>query len=142
MFGYRIPRGIELLKTTSNGDDPQIINEIMNRALAIREKYNKAKTDKEDRNKTYKNIKSKTIKFEKGQLVLHRQMQVSTGMSSKWKPQFTGPYIINDIQKNNRTAICQHIISGKQIKAHFNNLTPYAVETGGIGAPVKLPQEL
>ena len=142
MFGYRIPRGIELLTTSSNGDDPQIIDEIMNRALAIREKYNKAKTDKEDRNKTYKNIKSKTIKFEKGQLVLHRQMQVSTGMSSKWKPQFTGPYIINDIQKNNRTAICQHIISGKQIKAHFNNLTPYAVETGGIGAPVKLPQEL
>jgi hypothetical protein len=90
---------------------------------------------KEKQNLTFKNKLSKTPKFVNGDLVLHRQMQVSTGASSKWKPLFTGPYVINEIDKQNRTAVCQNISTGKTIKAHFNNLVIYECDPKKVTLP-------
>ena len=123
MFGYRIPREMELITfTNSSLDNADIIDQIMKRAEYIREKYEQKKQMKEQTNTTFKNKNSNTSKITLGDTVLHRQMQVSTGVSSKWKPLFTGPHIVNEIDKHQRTAICQHIVTGKTIKAHFNNL--------------------
>ena len=126
MFGYSIPRQSDLIRIDNYDTDNGIIVEnIIREAENIRNQYEKRKTRKEHANTTFKNKLYSTIKFLLGDIVLHRQMQVSTGTSSKWEPLFTGPYIINQISKQNRTAICQHIANGKTIKAHFNNLVRY-----------------
>jgi hypothetical protein len=126
MFGYRIPNKTDLVTVDNfDMDSEQISNQIVDKANEIRQKYDQLKTKKEKSNTTFKNKLSETIKFIPGDLVLHRQMQVSTGTGSKWKPLFTGPFIINLVDKNQRTAVCQNVSSGKTIKAHFNNLVRY-----------------
>ncbi len=123
MFGYRIPRELELITfMNSNLDNSDIIDQIIERAEYIRKKYEQKKLLKEQTNITFKNKNSNMSKITLGDTVLHRQMQVSTGMSSKWRPLFTGPHVVNEVDKHQRTAICQHIVTGKTIKAHFNNL--------------------
>ncbi len=72
-----------------------------------------------------------------GDLVLHRQLQVSTGAASKWQPLMTGPYIIEEIQQTDKTAICQHLDKGTQIKAHFTNLQKYRYSE----KTLRLPQQ-
>ena len=44
-------------------------------------------------NITYRNQKRQDKKFSPGQIVIHRQLQVSTGSGGALKPLFTGPYI-------------------------------------------------
>ena len=39
--------------------------------------------------------------FELGTIVLHRQLQVSTGKGSDYKPKFTGPYSIIKLNEDN-----------------------------------------
>ena len=101
------------------------ITKLIDKAHEIRENYNKNKQKKEQTNLTYKNKELQSKKFCKGDLVLHRQLQVSTGVSSKWKPLFTGPYVITDLHQNDHTATCQHTQTGKIIKCHFTNLMAY-----------------
>jgi len=125
MFGYRMERQfqppVNLEETT---DEIQAADKIVDKANIMREKYEAIKLRKEQSNLTFKNIHGK-IEIVPGELVLHRQMQVSTGTSSKWKPTFTGPYIVNEVKKSKRTALCQHAVTGRLIKAHFNNIVPY-----------------
>jgi hypothetical protein len=126
MFGYKTPKKTDLIPLdNSNCQDELIVDKIISNAQLIREAYEKRKAKKELSNVTFKNKLSTTPKFLCGDLVLHRQMQVSTGTSTKWKPLFTGPFIINEINKSQRTAVCQNTTSGKTIKAHFNNLVKY-----------------
>jgi len=136
MFGNHIPRETDLLKIDNiDYDFERIIKIIMYNAKKNREDYEHRKTIKEQQNLTFKNKLSRTPKFVNGNLVLHRQMQVSTGASSKWKPLFTGPYVINEIDKQNRTAVCQNISTGKTIKAHFNNLVIYECDPKKVTLP-------
>ena len=126
MFGYSIPRNTDLISIDNTHiPNEDIVDQIMQKALKIREQYENRKSMKEASNMTFKNKKANRLQYIIGQVVLHRQMQVSTGSSSKWKPLFTGPYVINSIDKSKRTAICQNIANGKIINAHFNNLTNY-----------------
>ena len=97
-------------------------------AEQVRAKYIQLKNKKQDVNITFKNKEATKKNFEKGELVLHRQLQVSTGIASKWKPLMTGPYVIEEIQPSQKTAICQNIRNGTKIKAHFTNLTRYELD--------------
>jgi hypothetical protein len=129
MFGYRIPHNTELIKI-DNWDvtNDVVIDKIIHEANLIRKNYEKRKDKKESSNVTFKNKLSGTLKFVIGDTVLHRQMQVSTGSSSKWRPLFTGPFVINEINKGERSAMCQNLTTGKTIKAHFNNLVRYTCQ--------------
>ena len=130
MFGYSIPRQTDLIKVDNfDLSNETIINQILSRATQIRDNYEKRKSSKEKANTTFKNKLSSTPKFAVGEVVLHRQMQVSTGSASKWKPLFTGPLVVNQIDRQNRTAVCQNISNGKTLKAHFNNLVHYVCDT-------------
>jgi hypothetical protein len=71
---------------------------------------------------TYRNQDRKLKTFKEGQVVLHRQLQVSTGQGGAFKPNFTGPYVINKISKNQSSATIQHLHTGNEIKAHFTNI--------------------
>ena len=70
-----------------------------------------------------------------GTLVLHKQLQASTGSSSKYKPVYTGPYVIIKINKDRCTAILEHLKTGRMIKAHFTNMQfmYYAPEINRLG---------
>ena len=145
MFGFKTTESIPLidLTFTNNGQVEPTISMILEKAQEIRQKYANNKLQKQNINAAFKNKEAKKKKFEKGELVLHRQLQVSTGTASKWKPQLTGPYVIEDILPSERTAICQNIRSGNLIKAHFTNLTRYCLDDKSLHVthPNTLPED-
>jgi hypothetical protein len=141
MFGYKIPHRAELVKWDNlDTDNHEIVNIIIEKASILRANYEKRKSKKESSNITFKNKLSTSQKFVVGDLVLHRQMQVSTGSSSKWKPLFTGPFVINEVDKSLRTAVCQNTTTGKTIKAHFNNLVKYSCKASPQISPASVKQ--
>ena len=141
MFGYKIPHRAELVKWDNlDTDNHEIVNIIIEKASILRANYEKRKSKKESSNITFKNKLSTSQRFVVGDLVLHRQMQVSTGSSSKWKPLFTGPFVINEVDKSLRTAVCQNTTTGKTIKAHFNNLVKYSCKASPQISPAGVKQ--
>ncbi|MGL6006247.1 integrase catalytic domain-containing protein, partial [Aeromonas sobria] len=123
MFGTRNPLKTDLLTISEPTNNvTNYMEHILTKAESIRDNAKIIMDNKKKTNQTFKN-KSRTVKqFVLGDLVLHRQMQVSTGSSSKWKPLFTGPYIIRHIHEDNSTAMIENIANRKEIKAHFTNL--------------------
>jgi hypothetical protein len=73
-------------------------------------------------NFTYRNQNRQDKKFLPGQIVLHRQLQVSTGSGGTLKPLFNGPYIVNSIDKDRSSATLEHLHTGREISAHFTNI--------------------
>jgi len=65
---------------------------------------------------------------------MHRQLQVSTGTSSKWNPSLTGPYIVETINPD-KTLDCKHLITNRIIKAHKTNLMHYKADRSSIQIP-------
>lgn len=123
MFGNRNPVKTDLITISEPTDNVTNYTEhILNKAHEIREKARSIMNNKKKTNQTFKNKNRTNKQFTIGDLVLHRQMQVSTGHSSKWKPLFTGPYIIKHIFKDNSTAMLEHLATQKELKAHFTNL--------------------
>jgi len=131
MFGVKSTESIELLDTKYTNDYEQadpLISELLKRAEFIRKRYFQHKNTKQKANITFKNKEADKKHFEKGELVLHRQLQVSTGTASKWEPLMTGPFVIEEVLPSQRTAICVDIRKGTKIKAHFTNLTRYRLD--------------
>jgi len=135
MFGYKT-NDFLLIDIPINSDitDDQVSN-LITKASEIRQKYNIQKQAKEKANLTFRNKDLPGKTFTKGDLVLHRQLQLSTGIGTKWQPTQTGPYLVVETSTNNHTVTCQHIHTGKFIKAHFTNLTPYKVDTHNLTVP-------
>jgi len=136
MFGHRLEDRVALTDIFSEDQQvsaEQTASNLINRAITIREKYNLKKLNKEKANATFKNKEAGEKKFEVGQLVLHRQLQVSTGTASKYKPLLTGPYVIQAIDRV--TATCLNLQSSRIIKAHFHNLVPYRYDERTVYPP-------
>jgi len=128
MFGQKANDKIDLLKLDDLvRDQSPSIDTLMDRANKIRDNYDKNKKIKEAKNTTYKNKSATKKLFSLGDLVLHRQLQVSTGSSSKWKPVFTGPYVIESINAD-KTIHCRHLVKDNIIKAHTSNVTAYKID--------------
>ena len=131
MFGVKNTESTPLIDLKFINEQEQAdpaIKELFKRAELIRRKYFQMKSNKQNVNITFKNKEATKKQFEKGELVLHRQLQVSTGTASKWKPLMTGPFVVEEVQPSQRTAICQDLKNGKKIKAHFTNLQRYALD--------------
>ena len=123
MFAHRTPQQTDILSfNTPNLTKEEYISHIFAEAEKIRKKTSDMKMKKNKENNTYKN-QNKTIKrFELGTLVLHKQLQASTGKSSKYKPLFTGPFTIVKLNTDKTTALLEHMHNGSIIKAHFTNM--------------------
>ena len=123
MFGTKLDNNQSILKFDwINGDEKYFVENIFQVTEENRKRALKKMEKKTKENKTYKN-QTRTLKtFELGTLVNHKQLQVSTGKGSDYKPKFTGPYVIIKLNKDESTAICEHIRNGSTIKAHFTNL--------------------
>jgi len=98
---------------------------IINHAQKIRSQYNANKINKETSNNHFQNKHTVKKHFTPGQMVLDRQLQVSTRAAGKWSPVHTGPFIIEQIDGSDKTAICKNLIANKTIKAHLSNLNEY-----------------
>ncbi len=79
---------------------------------SIRAKAREKSSSWNKTNITYRNQKRLQKKFLPGQLVLHRQLQVSTGSGGALKPLFTGPYVIESIDKDGSSAVIEHMQTG------------------------------
>jgi hypothetical protein len=123
MFGQRNNNRITLLTIKpTRASEKDYIEFIMTKAQKARSQISKNMEAKKKMAQTYKN-KDRILKtFEHGALVMHRQMQVSTGTSSKWKPLYKGPYVIIKLNKDLATAVIEHLYDGRLVKAHFTNL--------------------
>jgi hypothetical protein len=126
MFGNKNTKDYILLDIPDTHKSPEdTITKLIDQAHTFRENYNKNKHKKEESNLTFRNKELQSKNFSKGDLVLHRQLQVSTGTATKWKPIYTGPFTIISLQPNDHTATCQNLQTGKIIKCHFSNLEHY-----------------
>jgi hypothetical protein len=79
-------------------------------------------TSKMDKVLTYRNQSRKENTLKKGQIVLHRQLQVSTGQGGALKPLFTGPYVIDKIDEDKSSATIIHMQTNNDLQAHFSNI--------------------
>jgi len=124
MFGTKNTNpNVDLLEFDwTNNDESTFINNIFQITEKERQKALKRMKLKSNQNKTFKNAKRALKKFLPGSLVLQRQLQVSTGKGSDYKPKFTGPYIILSLNNDDSSAFVEHIKDGSISKAHFNNL--------------------
>ena len=123
MFGNRTPSKIDILDITShNVTEKDYIDLVIPLYEQQRETALKRMNLKAKQNRTFKNKNNILKEFTTGSMVLHKQMQASTGTSSKYKPIYTGPYVVLKINKDRCTSILEHLKSGKLIKAHFTNM--------------------
>jgi len=138
MFGIRNPEPqnlIDIEYTNQTEQDQPTIEQLMDKIELMRRQYDARKTQKQNANITFKNREAENKKFAVGDLVLHRQLQVSTGTAGKWQPMMTGPFVIEQVQPSDKTAICQHLQKGTYIKAHFTNLTRYRLDEQTLRLP-------
>jgi hypothetical protein len=134
MFGQTLPSKLKLIDIKNNDSQAEpssAIDKLIERANKARTDYQNRKKMKEASNATFKNKTSIDKNFNLGDLVLHRQLQVSTGTSSKWKPIFNGPFVIETVNKD-KTFSCRNLLNNKVIKAHSTNLTHYKIDRSTI----------
>jgi hypothetical protein len=132
MFGNKTASKIDLLDFADDSIRPkEYVDHVLIQADIARHQARLNMDNKSKRNRTFKN-KNKILKeFKVGALVLHKCLQASTGISSKYKPLFGGPYTIIKLDKDGCTAILEHLVTRKLIRAHFTNmqLLKYSPET-------------
>jgi len=143
MFGSKIPRPTDLINVDYKVDnEEEYINHIFEKADKERKEATKRMLQKSNDNKTYKNANRILKKFEIGALVLHRQLQVSTGKGSGYKPKFTGPYVILSLNEDDSTAFAENIRDGSIIRAHFTNLQLLHFNPNNLTFQQSLPEKL
>ena len=125
-FGFTNPKNSELIQFWPDTEDPQhYITQISQVATNNREKARQLAKRERDRGTTYRNQSRRIKEFSKGQIVLHRQLQVSTGTGGSLQPTFTGPYVVEYIEPHKNSAIIEHMHTGRQMHAHFTNMQPF-----------------
>ena len=125
-FGFTNPKNGELIQFWPDTKDPQhYITQISQVATNKREKARILAQRERDRGTTYRNQSRRIKEFLKGQIVLHRQLQVSTGTGGSLQPTFTGPYVVEYIEPHKNSAIIEHMHTGRQMHAHFTNMQPF-----------------
>ena len=123
MFGNRVSSKIDILDFTNphtNAED--YINKVMPQFEIKRQDALRRMDLKSQQNRTFKNKNNILKEFSVGTMVLHKQLQASTGTASKYKPIFIGPYTVLKINGDKCTAMLEHLKTRKIIKAHFTNM--------------------
>jgi len=126
MFGTKTQNNQPILKFDwINNDEKYFVDNIFEITEKARNSANLKMKKKSNENKTFKNINRVLKTFELGSLVLHRQLQKSTGKGSDYKAKFTGPYAVIKLNPDGCTAIIEHLKNNSTIKAHFTNLQKF-----------------
>jgi hypothetical protein len=72
---------------------------------------------------TYRNQGLKKKIFKPGQIVLQRNLQLATGPGKAMQPKYNGPYVVISIDKDEASALIEHVHTGQQVRAHFSNIS-------------------
>jgi len=122
-FGYSNPSNIDFIEIWPKFNDlDDYMTKIVDIATEKRLKARQMAKNRMDKTLTYRNQSRKNKTFQKGQIVLHQQMQVSTGTGGSIKPLLTGPYVIEEIDKDGSSAVIEHLHTKRKINAHFTHL--------------------
>jgi hypothetical protein len=123
-FGFTNPAPNELFQLWPNSATQEeymalIVPKAEQARKKAREKQQQAVKDKI----TYRNIHLKSKTFKPGQIVLQRNLQLATGPGKAMQPKYNGPYVIISIDKDQSSALLEHMHSNTQVRAHFSNIT-------------------
>jgi hypothetical protein len=123
-FGFTNPAPNELFQLWPNSTTQEeymalIVPKAEQARKKAREKQQQAVKDKI----TYRNIHLKSKTFKPGQIVLQRNLQLATGPGKAMQPKYNGPYVIISIDKDQSSALLEHMHSNTQVRAHFSNIT-------------------
>jgi hypothetical protein len=122
-FGISNPNITDLIELWPHfSDRNEYMEKIIPLAEVARDHARYKATSKMDKVLTYRNQSRKEKTFKKGQIVLHRQLQVSTGQGGALKPLFTGPYVIDEIDEDKSSAKIVHMQTNNDLQAHFSNI--------------------
>jgi len=122
-FGYSNPHRTDLIQLWPDSENTDKYIENIIKLASSRRREAQEKVQRAKKNTiTYRNKSRRLKSFETGQLVLHRQLQVSTGTGGSLQPNFTGPYVIEQIEPQNSSAIIKHLHTNQTMHAHFTNL--------------------
>ena len=132
LFAFKNPNANDLIQFWPNTDShAEYAEHIIPVAQKNRELAAKRAEEKRLKNRTYKNADRVQKKFQIGQIVAHRQLQVATGSAMSMKPRFTGPYTVEELLPDGSSAIIEHMHSGHVMKAHFSNLKVISYHPAG-----------
>ena len=122
-FGLSNPSITDLIEFWPNfSSQNEYMEKIIPYAEELRKRAREKSSNKSKQTITFRNQKRKLKSFSPGQIVIHRQLQVSTGQGGALKPLYTGPYVINSIDKDNSSATIEHLQTGHDMQAHFSNI--------------------
>jgi len=125
-FGITNPSNNDFIQIWPNFADPdEYMKQITKMAQENRHRANQKARAEIDRQLTYRNKNRREKLFSVGQIVLHRQLQVSTGTGGALRPLFTGPYVVQELDEDESSAVLEHLHTHRHIKAHFTNLQKF-----------------
>jgi hypothetical protein len=140
-FGFTNPSTTYLLEFWPQFSDHNDYTEkIVPIAQELRKKAREKSASQMKRVLTYRNQKRLTKTFELGQIVFHRQLQVSTGQGGALKPLFTGPYVIEHIHPERSSATFNHMYTNNPVEAHFTYLQPLNYDPSTARLPADFDQ--
>jgi hypothetical protein len=123
-FGFTNPVHTDLFQIWPNVHDQQeYMDKIVPPAMEAR-KQARSRQEKTLKSKiTYRNIGLKKKVFKPGQVVLQRNLQLATGPGKAMQPKYNGPYVIISIDKDESSALIEHMHTNQQVRAHFSNIS-------------------
>jgi len=123
-FGYSNPAPADLFQMWPAADTPETYMKLI---LPIAEKARteaRVKQEKAMKSQlTYRNTRTMKKVFKVGEIVLQRQLQLAVGPGKAMQPRYQGPYVIIEIDKDQSSALIEHLETGQQVHAHFSNIT-------------------
>ena len=142
-FGILNPPTTELIELWPQfSDRDEYMDKIVPRAAEARKIARERALEKTKRVMTYRNQNRREKTFNPGQIVIHRQLQVSTGQGGALKPLFTGPYVIESIDKDNSSATLEHMHTKQPMQAHFTNIQLLQYDPGTARLPSEFDENL
>ena len=123
-FGFSNPAHNDLFQLWPNtNSQEEYMAKILPAATEAR-KDARMKQQKALQNKiTYRNRGLQKKVFKPGQIVLQRQLQLATGPGKAMQPKYNGPYVVISIDKDESSALIEHLHTHQQVRAHFSNIS-------------------
>jgi hypothetical protein len=119
MYGFVSPSPLDLLKVTNPpGSVDEYVAAVTRKLAHIKTRIHELRGKKRILNENYKNSTRRRRTFRVGDIVYLRDrvIKIQSGLSAK----FRGPYVIMEISAHEHTALLEDIVTGVQIKGHFN----------------------
>ena len=122
-FGFSNPSFQELFQVwPDTSDHTDYVNKIIPIAEEKRRKSKEIQQQNAKRQLTYRNKTRVDKKFQLGQIVKQKQLQLATGPGKALQTRSTGPYVITSIDEDRSSCVIEHLHTKHQSNAHFSNI--------------------